>query len=223
MFQRMRFTRRAMPGLLALNLLLAACGPAVAPTPTPTPEPPPDFAYSPEAVRAAQEALSAAVGVPVGQITVVSVTAVDWNDPCLEVYRPEELCAAVITPGYRVLLRANGQEYDLHTNADGTTVRSKDLPVEMSDEPTPIGSTVPEAVRAAIRALSEARGIPADQITVVSVEAVEWSDSCLGLGRADEACLMVITPGYRVVLSAGGTRYEFHTNASGSAVRQATP
>jgi hypothetical protein len=78
----------------------------------------------------------------------------------------------------------------------------------------------PAAVLAAIQKLSEAQGLSADEISVVSFQAVEWSDSCLGLGRADESCLQAITPGYLVILSAGGQEFEFHTNENGSAIRQ---
>jgi hypothetical protein len=49
-------------------------------------------------------------------------------------------------------------------------------------------------------------------IEIVSVEAVDWPDACLGLPRPDEACAQVITPGLRVVLSAGARAYEYHTN-----------
>ncbi|MGH2521529.1 MAG: hypothetical protein ACRDH2_03400 [Anaerolineales bacterium] len=88
-------------------------------------------------------------------------------------------------------------------------------------EPAPIGRTYPEAVLAAIRTLADATGISAEQISVVSFEAVQWPNSCLGITQAGIACMQVITPGYRIVLSAGGAEYVFHTNADGSAIRQA--
>jgi hypothetical protein len=34
-------------------------------------------------------------------------------------------------------------------------------------------------------------------------------------------CTMVITPGYRVILEAGGKQYDYHTDASGDVVRLA--
>jgi hypothetical protein len=59
-------------------------------------------------------------------------------------------------------------------------------------------------------------------ITVVSVEAVDWPDGCLGIQTPGVMCIMVITPGYRVILEAEGKQYEYHTNASGDVVRLAT-
>ncbi len=78
-------------------------------------------------------------------------------------------------------------------------------------------------------AASRARGdlvnrlhIDPDTITLVSVEKVEWPDGCLGVQTPGVMCTMVITPGYRVVLEAGGKQYEFHTNESGDVVRLAS-
>ena len=59
-------------------------------------------------------------------------------------------------------------------------------------------------------------------ITVVSVEAVDWPDGCLGIQTPGVMCTMVITPGYRVILEANGKQYEYHTNASGDVARLAT-
>ena len=61
-----------------------------------------------------------------------------------------------------------------------------------------------------------------DTITLVSVEKVEWPDGCLGVQTPGVMCTMVVTPGYRVVLEAGGKQYEYHTNESGDVVRLAS-
>lgn len=94
-----------------------------------------------------------------------------------------------------------------------------------SSQPTSAGPDQPEqpeAIQAAIRALVEAKGLGADEISVVSVEAVEWNDACLGLAGPDEMCAQVITPGYRIILEANGEQSEFHTDATGQTVRQKT-
>ncbi len=63
--------------------------------------------------------------------------------------------------------------------------------------------------------------VDADTIKLVSVEPVDWPDGCLGVQTPGVMCTMVITPGYRVILEADGKQYEYHTNASGDAVRLA--
>ena len=70
--------------------------------------------------------------------------------------------------------------------------------------------------------LAERINVDPSVITVVSVEAVDWPDGCLGVQMPGVMCTMVITSGYRVILEANGKQYEYHTNASGDAVRLAT-
>jgi hypothetical protein len=70
--------------------------------------------------------------------------------------------------------------------------------------------------------LAQRLQIDPDTIKLVSVEQVDWPDGCLGVQIPGVMCTMVITPGYRVILEADGKQYEYHTNASGDAVRLAT-
>ena len=98
-----------------------------------------------------------------------------------------------------------------------------------SDEPTPpAGSEPPSActmeypnkctaTAAAIADLAERLGINEDQITVTSVEFMEWPDSCLGIQKEGVACAGVITPGFRVLLEANGQTYDYHTDGGSRA------
>lgn len=113
-------------------LLAAACGaPASPPTPLPTP-PPPTSTPAPTATPveltpaqlAAIQLLADALGVPVSEIKVVSTEAVQWPDSCLGISRPNIRCARVITPGFRIILEANGEQYEYHTDEDGGAVVS---------------------------------------------------------------------------------------------------
>jgi hypothetical protein len=69
-----------------------------------------------------------------------------------------------------------------------------------------------DVVRLAKEDLAQRLGVAVDQIGLVSVEAVEWSDTSLGCPQPGMMYAQVITPGYRVVLEAGGQRYEYHTD-----------
>jgi len=66
--------------------------------------------------------------------------------------------------------------------------------------------------------LASRSGVAADVITLVESEAVEWSDSALGCPQPGMNYMQVITPGYRVVLDAGGATYAYHTNDRGAFV-----
>jgi len=64
-------------------------------------------------------------------------------------------------------------------------------------------------------------GISEGQIEVVSAEQTEFTDSCLGLGQANESCLQAMTPGWLVTLRADGVEYVLHTDETGEQVRVA--
>ncbi len=50
------------------------------------------------------------------------------------------------------------------------------------------------------------------EISVVSVEEVEWRDSSLGCPEPEMMYMQVITPGYRITLEAQGRRYTYHSD-----------
>lgn len=64
----------------------------------------------------------------------------------------------------------------------------------------------------AAMALSERLDLDVSEIDVVSVEEVQWRDSSLGCPKPGMSYLMVITPGFRVILEADGQTYEYHTD-----------
>lgn len=62
------------------------------------------------------------------EIEIVSVEQVEWPDACLGVYTADMMCAQVITPGYRVILEVDGEQYEYHTNIDGSFVQLASAP-----------------------------------------------------------------------------------------------
>jgi len=77
----------------------------------------------------------------------------------------------------------------------------------------------PQAALSARADLAKRLQIDIDTIKLVSVEAVDWSDACMGIQTPGVMCAQVITSGYKVMLEANGKQYEYHTNESGSIVR----
>jgi len=94
----------------------------------------------------------------------------------------------------------------------------------LDEQPTPthIPVDLTPAQRAALTALSENTGLPVDEIKLVSTEAVEWPDGCLGVQEEGLACTQVIIPGFRVILEANGRQVEYRTNEDGTQIRPAT-
>jgi hypothetical protein len=78
---------------------------------------------APVAALNAAADLAQRLKIDVNTITLVSVEKVDWSDACMGIQQPDVMCAQVITPGYKVILEANGQQYEYHTNESGSVVR----------------------------------------------------------------------------------------------------
>lgn len=109
-------------------------------------------------------------------------------------------------------------------------------PGESTDSPTPLpevdaspmptqlpdaSDQFPEAAYIAQSDLAKILNVPVDSIEIVQVDAVEWPDGCLGLGKPDEMCLQVITPGYLVKLQVDLEEYYYHTDETGNSLRMA--
>jgi eukaryotic-like serine/threonine-protein kinase len=66
--------------------------------------------------------------------------------------------------------------------------------------------------------LSQRARVNREAIAVIEVEAVDWSDSSLGCPEPGQAYLQVITPGYRLVLTAAGEQHHYHTRDADRAI-----
>lgn len=109
-------------GLGILWVILSACSSA---TPGPSNLAGTAVALPEEVLTGAQSQLGDALGIPAESIKMDKVEDAQWSDACLELAQPDENCAQVITPGYRVVFTVDGKTYEVHTNADGSMIRVK--------------------------------------------------------------------------------------------------
>ena len=86
-------------------------------------------------------------------------------------------------------------------------------------EPEQSLDPVEEAV---VKQLASNLGLKESDISVVSNETVEFSDSCLGITMQDVKCAQVTTPGRIVMLEANNIQYEYHTSENGTRIQPAT-
>jgi hypothetical protein len=228
--KRSSLARLGLAVWVMLVLSVAACMPVMPEgtpmpdtesSPAPTEETMPDNATGADAAgmeiaAQLQQSLANELQVVVSQVEVVSVEAVEWPDACLGVSSPDVMCAQVITPGYLVILSVDEQQYEYHTNSDGTSVQVASAPDAAMEQTA--GMEVAAQLQ---QTLADELQIDADQVEIVSVEAVEWRDACLGVSSPDVMCAQVITPGYLVILAVDGQQYEYHTNSDGTSVQLA--
>ena len=203
---------------VVLMWILIACAPQTQTTEPPQSLLPSDDSSAPgspsnltPAQDAAITALSSTLNLPPGQITLVSTESVTWPDGCLGVQREGVMCTQALVDGYKIILEVNGQQYEMHTNEDGSTVvLATNLAVNGSIESVLTAQ------------LANNLGLNLSDVSVVSSEAVEFPDTCLGVQMQDVMCAEAVTPGRIVVLESGGVHYEYHVNEDGSIIQPAT-
>ncbi len=130
-------------------------------------------------------------------------------------------CSPAILAKNTPLAASSGQTptFEFHPSQDGSQVQQPS-PVTSVDstETSAPASSLPPAAAAAQQKLAAQLGVNSEKVTVVSAEPVQWRDGCLGVALPGMMCTQVITPGYRIILSADGKQYEYHTNETGSTV-----
>jgi hypothetical protein len=90
------------------------------------------------------------------------------------------------------------------------------IPPSGSSEP----GAVPDALVAKVVADAAAlAGVDPAEVVVVSTEAVTWNDGSLGCPKPGVNYIQQIIQGYRVVVEAGGQRYDYRAGSSGEPKR----
>ena len=117
--------------VIGVAVFLAACGgtaapaiPTSPPTSQPTRQPtgaPPD-SEAPGAALSAQQILAQQLHLDLTAIVIMSAEKVEWPDGCLGISIEGMACIQIVTPGYKVILEANGQRYEYHTDEMGANV-----------------------------------------------------------------------------------------------------
>lgn len=90
---------------------IAECGEGQSPAPTE-----PSMGEANPMVEMAKNDLAKRLGISVDETVLVKSEAVTWPDACLGIHTPGVACADVITPGYLILLSAQGNTYEYHTD-----------------------------------------------------------------------------------------------------------
>lgn len=186
-------------------------------------EPQPQRATSTTAADQVRDALAAELGVSPETLTLLAANEVEWPDASLGCPQPGMMYAQVVTPGYQYLFAdASGKRYDVRTgrNPQHWVVCSMGSDESAREAP---GTELIPAVQAAREWLAQQQDVPMTRLTVLTVEDVEWPDSCLGCAEPGTFCLTVIVPGYRVVLTDGNTRFEVRTDRDGKTVAMCKP
>jgi hypothetical protein len=134
--------------------------------------------------------------------------------------RPRSLATLLILLGVLAACAAPGSSAGDGAEPTGPEA-SRRFPsaVPTSAEPSPAGAPddLPAAIWAAILDdLSTRLGAPVTDPTVVSVDAVTWSDGALGCPEPGQLYTQALVDGYQVVVEIDGTRYDYRTGVAGT-------
>lgn len=88
----------------------------------------------PAAAMQARQLLAEQTGVEASTIMLNEIEMVDWPDACLGIPNPEQICAQVITPGYRVTLQLEANMHEFHTNLAGDQIQEIKAIEEMDQD-----------------------------------------------------------------------------------------
>ncbi len=85
-------------------------------------------------------------------------------------------------------------------------------PVSPLPTPFDLSEDAVEVVDTVRSLLAEEVGVPVDELTLLSIEAMDWRDASLGCPEPGKVYAQVIVSGWQVVfVDAGGTQYDVRT------------
>lgn len=143
----------------------------------------------------------------------------------LDVALPEELEENAYTLALVVRRPAGSMTQFVHIDLGQEEAVSAALPPEASetaleacpsvegveeDEVPALREEAEPLIEMARQDLAQRENVDPGQIELQELEAVEFPDASLGVPQEGESYAQVITPGYIIVLNAGGQTYEYH-------------
>ena len=155
--------------------------------------------------------LSARTNIPTSDLQLVSYTRKFWDDNCLELRQPRQVCDRLSVDGWRLVVSDDNYQWFYRTNLDGRLIRFE--PDNL------LATSLPNVVtQAVLKDLSEQRNLPISQLQITEASRQTWFDSCLGISMADVVCTPVTIEGWRVIITHNGTSWVYRTDSEGQIV-----
>lgn len=196
--------------LLLFCILLCACQPVdLNPPPnrkTPLFEYYTNYQERQQAISTARQLIAKRTQQSISDVKTISVETSQWNNNCLGMPAPDEICSDDHVDGYLITFLTKDLLYEVHMDGSGQNIRIS--------SPTNSASAPQEKT---IRLLATQLNIAIDEISMVSIQPVQWKDSCLEISGSGN-CEPVITPGFRIILEARTQQFEYHTNQDASLI-----
>jgi hypothetical protein len=179
-----------------------------------------------DAVALAKKTLAAELESAAADAELEKVEAVEWPDTSLGCPEKGKMYAQMITPGYRVLLKANGRTHEVHVggsravicNAQGASGRDRapqGAPGAQGSPGTqPMIGAAAKAYEIARKDLAARLKVPESAIKAGSVRPQTWPDAGLGCAKKGEVYEAGEVQGFVILLENAGKTYEYHGDAA---------
>ncbi len=164
------------------------------------------------AADVAIEALAAELGTAGDQISVQSVSAVDWRDSSLGCPKPDMAYLSVITPGHRITLLANGKLHSVH-EANNKAFVCRQARSVAGAAPVSTDLTSSKQMLQARKDLALRLNVSEADIRTGAATPTTWVDASLGCPEAGTQYAQVETEGWLLVLNHGAREYTYHADA----------
>ena len=133
------------------------------------------------------------------------------------------LWPAVAAAALAAMLLAGCDGGDGPPPEEPSTLHPSSSPTSRPSTPTGEAGEPATNVRSAVEDLAERLKIPAADIQAGPLEPVTWSDGSLGCPQPGQSYPQVLTDGYRLILTADGQEYAYHSGADGELFYCADP
>ncbi len=155
-------------------------------------------------------------GIEATTIRLIGIDAFTWRDRtwgCRSQPSPD-LTHPSPVPGYRLIFTADNRVYVYHTGPENVFFLCSDEHwLALEGEPVLSDPIAAGMVGLLKQTIAQQTGITQEQIALVSLLTVNWSDTSLGCPRPGGVTEDRLTPGYRAVFQAGDTRLIYHTSS----------
>ena len=151
--------------------------------------------------------LSKQTTISTGQLQITQYTRQTWLDACLGLAKPGEICSQAVVEGWRVVVSNGQQNWVYRTDRNGQVLRLEAQ--NTANSPNNLPANVANAV---LRDAAQRLNLSLSQLKIVEAEQRNWSDGCLGLGRPQDLCAAVVTPGWLVTVEGRQQRLVYRTS-----------
>lgn len=178
-------------------LMLAGCGAGTAP----------EIAGTPESI--AKQVAADFLSTPATDVTLVSITPQEFNDSSLDCPEPGMSYLQVLTPGYRVIVEADGRRFDVRVSGAHGRIcrRNKANPLSSSAPPRSNVSTLIDLARKDL-----ARHLAAESSDILVLEVHPLNAQTVVKGCSPECDDSSIQCGYMIGFIHDGRRYDYHAD-----------